>query len=102
MTVAAHDEPIGQMIAVGQAGGDRGRSGHALVAVMKPVDFEHRRDKGPVDGTAVLSTLSRPVRASAPGTARTIGLSRDFCRATERWTPAREPPDDTSEQASAK
>jgi hypothetical protein len=26
---------------------------------------EHRRDKGPVDGTAVLSTLSRPVRASA-------------------------------------
>jgi hypothetical protein len=28
-----------QMIAVGQAGGDRERSGYALVAVMKPADL---------------------------------------------------------------
>jgi hypothetical protein len=28
-----------QMIAVGRAGGDRGRSGRALIAVMKPADL---------------------------------------------------------------
>jgi alkylation response protein AidB-like acyl-CoA dehydrogenase len=34
-----------QMSAVGQAGGDRGRSGRALVAVVKPVDFGDGDDR---------------------------------------------------------
>jgi hypothetical protein len=34
-----------QMIAVGQAGRDRGRSDRALVAAMKPVDFGDGDDR---------------------------------------------------------
>jgi len=49
---------------------------------------EHRNDKGPVDGTPILSTAALPhgrntVAADSgvppPRTARTTGPSRDFC-----------------------
>jgi hypothetical protein len=36
----------GRMIAVGRAVGDRGRSGRALVAVMKPADLGARMLEG--------------------------------------------------------
>ena len=39
MAASTHDRPSGQMIAIGRGDGDRGRSGRALIAVMKPADL---------------------------------------------------------------
>ena len=75
-------ELFGQMIAVGRAGGDRGRSGRALVAVMKPADLGDGDDMLGSDRlyrapawAVVVETLVRPPDVVQVDNEKPIGSS---------------------------